>query len=219
MIARRKRSEAYVSVSVPVAQRVARGELDQAVAVLRRELSRIASTEDEEGRRFLYGLLAVSHSRAGDPEGVLAVLREMEETLEDRPETWLELAEGYLLLLGEAGPAQAWSGRARDGLARASTPAEREGLARARALEGRAALLAGETGEALRILRESELPDPDLAGELLRAGVAAGELRGTLRSGLAAHVAHEQLGGASTARSQEIRRLLDRLESSEGRVP
>jgi pentatricopeptide repeat protein len=214
--ARRPRSEAYLAVSAQVARRVARGEVDQAVAVLRRELARIAPIGDEEGRRFLYGILAVSHGRAGDPEGVLAVLREMEEALEERPETWLGLAEGYLLLLGEAGPARAWSRRARESLAGAATPERCESLARARSLEGRAALLAGERDEALRIFQASELPDPVLAGELLGAGVPAGELRETLRSSLAAHRAHEERGGAGTARSQEVRRLLERLEPSEG---
>jgi hypothetical protein len=214
--ARRPRSEAYLAVSVQVARRVARGEVNEAVAVLRREIARIAPTGDEEGRRFLYGLLAVSHGRAGDPEGVLAVLREMEEALEPRPETWLGLAEGYLLLLGEAGPARAWSRRAREHLAGAATPAESESLARAQALEGRAALLAGERDEALRIFQASALPDPELAGELLGAGVPAGELREALRSGLAAHREHEERGGAGTARSREVRLLLERLETSEG---
>lgn len=209
----RPRREAYAAVSVQVARRVARGELEQAVAVLRRELGRIASTPDEEGRRFLYGLLAVSHGRAGDPEGALAVLREMEASLEERPETWLELSEGYLLLLGEAGAARRWARRAREALAGASAPAHRESLARAWALEGRAALLAGETAEALRLLGEAELPDPDLAAELFRAGAPGDTLRAALRRGLDAHEEHERTGAAGTARSLELRRLIDRLET------
>lgn len=211
----RPRREAYAAVSVQVAQRVARGELAQAVAVLRRELGRIASTPDEDGRRFLYGLLAVSHGRAGDPEGALAVLREMEGALEERPETWLELAEGYLLLLGEAAPALRWARRAREGLSAAASPAERESLARARALEGRAALLGGETSEALRLLGEAELPDPDLAAELIRAGAPGDELEAALRRGIAAHEEHERSGAAGTARSLELRRLIARLETGE----
>jgi hypothetical protein len=219
MSERRERREAYAAVSVQVAQRVARGELEQAVAVLRRELARIAPTPDEDGRRFLYGLLAVSHGRAGDPEGTLAVLREMESSLEGRAETWLELSQGYLLLLGEAEPARRWARRAREGLEGASSPAERESLARAQALEGRAALLGGETAEALRLLGEAELPDPDLAGELLRAGAPGEKLGQALRRGLEAHEEHERSGEAATARSLEIRRLIARIEDGAEEAP
>jgi hypothetical protein len=215
----RPRREAYAAISVQVARRVARGELQQAVAVLRRELGRIADSGDEDGRRFLYGLLVVSHGRAGDPEGTRAALREMEGALEARPETWLELAEGYLLLLGEAGPARRWARRAVEGLSGAASPAELESLSRARALEGRAVLLAGETAEALRLLDEAELPDPDLAGELLGAGAPAPELEATLRRGLAAHEEHERSGAAGTARSLEIRRLIGRIGSGPREAP
>jgi hypothetical protein len=212
----RSRSEAYLSVSSQVAQRIARGEAEVAIGVLRRELARIASSGDEEGRRFLFGLLAVSHSRAGDPEGVLAVLREMEDELDEDPDTSLKLAEGYLLLLGEAETARRWARRAREALAGAATPGQRERLARAIGLEGRAALEAGHSEEALALLAGAELPDPALAEALIRAGSSPEAVTGALRRGLAAHESHEREGAAPSARSDEIRRLLRRCEPSAG---
>ena len=215
----RRKLDAYFTVSLQVAERLARGEADAAIGVLRRELARTTGAEDTEGRGFLYGLLAVCHGRSGDPEGTLGVLEEMERELPDDLNRALRLGEGYLLLLGEADRAMRWARRARELVGDDDAPESVGRRGRALALEGRAALQGGDRDAALTLLAEAELPDPELAEALLAHGAAPDAVRESLERGLPRHEAHERTGAAPTARSDEVRRILAGIDAGRGGGP
>ncbi|MBP7146608.1 MAG: hypothetical protein KBD01_03620 [Acidobacteria bacterium] len=215
----RRRVDAYFSASFEVARRLSEGRGDEAIAVLRRELDRTRDADDVPGRRFLLSQIALCHSRMNQPEAARLALEEMEEELPQEAETALLLAEGYLLLLGNAD-------RASHHAALALQWAEEEVdnapvlVSRAHALMARALLATGDLLGAFGAWQSSPLPDWRVAVELIEAGYNPGQIRQSLAESLPRHQEHERsVGSAAVASTDQVRRLIMWIDAGCPRRP
>ncbi|MDQ7087653.1 MAG: hypothetical protein Q9Q13_07300 [Acidobacteriota bacterium] len=205
----RRRADAYFTASFAVARRLAEGRGEEAVAILRKELERTRERGDDiTGRRFLLSQIALCHARMNEPEKAAEVLGEIERDFPPEPETALMLAEGYLLLAGNAGRASHHAA-----LALQWCQERDEGspvfYSRAHALLARAMLADGDRLGAFGAWQSCELPDWRVAMDLLEAGHDPAQVRGVLAESLERHERHEREAGAeAVATSDRIRRLI-----------
>lgn len=209
----RRRVDAYFSASFEVARRLSEGRGSEAVAVLRRELNRTRDVEDVASRRFLLSQIALCQSRMGEAAEAQATLEEIEDTLPQDIETALMLAEGYLLLVANAGRASHHAARALQWL-------EEEGevppdtLSRAHSLMARALLHTNDVLGAFGAWKLSPLPDWRVAVELIEAGHDPQRVLEILRAALPQHRAFEATGGSdSKASADRIERLIVWIEA------
>lgn len=205
----RRKADAYFTASFAVARRLAEGRGEQAVAILRKELERTRERGDDiTGRRFLLSQIALCHAQMDEPEKAAEVLGEIERDFPPEPETALMLAEGYLLLAGNADRASHHAA-----LALQWCQERGEGSAifdsRAHALLARAMLASGDVLGAFGAWSSCELPDWRVAADLLEAGHDAAQIREVLAESVERHERHERQAGAeAVATSDRIRRLI-----------
>jgi tetratricopeptide (TPR) repeat protein len=205
--------DAYFTASFEVARRLADGRGNEAIDILRRELSRIEHRDDDAGRRFLLSQIALCHARLGEPEKTEQVLHELEEALPADAETALMLAEGYLLLLDNpdrashhAALAMQWAEEAGEATSRL--------LARAHTLMARALLSQGDLLGAFGAWQSCELPDWRVAVELLDAGYDRDAVRHVLSEALPRFYQRERDAGAEeVAVSDRVRQLIEWIDA------
>lgn len=205
----RRKTDAYFTASFAVAQRLAEGKGDQAIAVLRKELERTRDHEGaESGRRFLLSQIALCHARMDEPEQAEAVLQQIEAEFPPEPETALMLAEGYLYLLSNferashhAALALQWAAEVQQDTA--------PFLSRGHTLLARALLAGGDRLGAFGAWQACELPQWRVGVDLIEAGHDPSQIREVLVEALPRHERFERATGAGAqAASDQIRRLI-----------
>jgi tetratricopeptide (TPR) repeat protein len=204
----RRRAEAYFTASYEVARRLAEGQGDEAIGVLRKELDRVRESSETVGQRFLLSQIALCHARMGQRDTAREVLEEMEESLPREPDTAILLAEGYLLLLENGERASHHAALALQ-WAEGAGEATAELNSRAHNLMARALLLGGDLTGAFGAWQTCELPNWRVAVELIEAGYQANEVRRVLVDSLPRHEEHErEQGSVAVATADRIRRLI-----------